>query len=104
MILTVLDILYVQANEAPEAPAIEAPGRQPLTYGQLWRAVSAYAEYLRGMGIHHPDRVAMCLPNGPEMAVAFLGVVCAAACAPLNPEYREREFEFFLEDLQPKAL
>ncbi len=25
-------------------------------------------------------------------------------CAPLNPEYREREFEFFLTDLQPKAI
>jgi acyl-CoA synthetase (AMP-forming)/AMP-acid ligase II len=38
------------------------------------------------------------------MAVAFLAVAFAATCAPLNPDYREKEFEFYLSDLDAKAL
>lgn len=38
------------------------------------------------------EKLAIVLPNGPEMAAAFL--VCANVCttAPLNPAYREEEF------------
>jgi acyl-CoA synthetase (AMP-forming)/AMP-acid ligase II len=38
------------------------------------------------------------------MATAFLSVASAAASAPLNPAYRQDEFEFYLEDLKAKAL
>ncbi|MBA3324673.1 MAG: AMP-binding protein, partial [Rhodobacteraceae bacterium] len=44
------------------------------------------------------------LPNGPEMAAAFLAIAQSAAAAPLNPAYRLDEFIFHLEDLQAKAL
>ena len=46
----------------------------------------------------------MVLPNGPEAASAFISVACAATCAPLNPGYRQEELEFYLEDLNAKAL
>ena len=44
------------------------------------------------------------LPNGPEMAAAFLGVATAATAAPLNPAYRPDEFEFYLADLEARAV
>src|SRR6185503_5770769 len=44
------------------------------------------------------------MPNGPEMASAFLGVACGATSAPLNPAYRATEFDFYLSDLNAKAL
>ncbi len=44
------------------------------------------------------------LPNGPEMASAFLSVAAGATTAPLNPAYTADEFAFYLEDLAPKAL
>jgi len=56
------------------------------------------------MGIDASDRVAIVLPNGPEMATAFASVAQAATTAPLNPAYREEEYEFYLEDLKAKAL
>jgi acyl-CoA synthetase (AMP-forming)/AMP-acid ligase II/acyl carrier protein len=59
---------------------------------------------LRGAGIERQDRVALVLPNGPEMAVAFLGASCAAATAPLNPAYGAEEYAFYLSDLGAKAL
>ena len=38
------------------------------------------------------------------MAAAFLSVAAAATAAPLNPAYRQDEFEFYLGDLNAKAL
>jgi acyl-CoA synthetase (AMP-forming)/AMP-acid ligase II len=38
------------------------------------------------------------------MATAFLSVAAAATSAPLNPAYREDEFEFYMTDLSAKAL
>jgi acyl-CoA synthetase (AMP-forming)/AMP-acid ligase II/acetyltransferase-like isoleucine patch superfamily enzyme/acyl carrier protein len=38
------------------------------------------------------------------MAVGFVSVAAGATCAPLNPAYREGEFEFYLSDLGAKAL
>ena len=59
---------------------------------------------LRAAGIRASDRVAVVLPNGPEMAASFLSVSAACACAPLNPAYRTAEFEFYFDDLRPKAV
>ncbi len=56
------------------------------------------------MGIRPGDRVAVALPNGPEMATAFLAVSTVCACAPLNPAYSLDEFRFSLTDLHIKAL
>ena len=44
------------------------------------------------------------LPNGPEMATAFLSVAAAATTAPLNPAYRADELDFYLSDIGAKAI
>ncbi|HEV3197682.1 MAG TPA: amino acid adenylation domain-containing protein [Bryobacteraceae bacterium] len=87
-----------------DAPAIHAPGRTTLSHSQLAKQVWSIVDRLRAAGVSRADRVAVVLPNGPEMATAFLGVACAAVCAPLNPGYRRSEFTFFFEDLRPKLL
>jgi acyl-CoA synthetase (AMP-forming)/AMP-acid ligase II len=48
--------------------------------------------------------VGIVLPNGPEMATAFLTVAAACCAAPLNPAYKADEFEFYLSDLRPAAI
>ena len=59
---------------------------------------------LRAMGIGRRDRVAVVLPNGPEMAVAILTVAASATCAPLNPAYGAEELDRYFADLRPRAL
>ncbi|HEY9704138.1 MAG TPA: acyl--CoA ligase, partial [Allocoleopsis sp.] len=59
---------------------------------------------LRAKGINRQDRVAVVLPNGIEMAVMFLAVTSVAICAPLNPAYRQQEFDFYLSDINAKAV
>lgn len=87
-----------------DAPAILAEGRPSLSHRQLAGHVWYIGERLRSAGVSRTDRVAVVLPNGPGMAVSFLGVACAAVCAPLNPAYRRSEFTFYFEDLRPKLL
>jgi acyl-CoA synthetase (AMP-forming)/AMP-acid ligase II len=87
-----------------EAVAIAASGAAPLTYAGLRELVGETIASLNGIGIGRGDRVAIVLPNGPEMATAFLAVASAATSAPLNPAYRAEEFEFYMSDLGAKAL
>jgi acyl-CoA synthetase (AMP-forming)/AMP-acid ligase II len=84
--------------------AIAAPGLPTLSRGQLLEQIDATVGALRALGIKPNDRVAIVLPNGPDMAVSFLAVASAATAAPLNPAYREDEFDFYLSDLEAKLL
>jgi acyl-CoA synthetase (AMP-forming)/AMP-acid ligase II/acyl carrier protein len=97
-------LLAVQAERYPHAPAVVFSGGPPLTYGRLHQQVQTIGTRLRGAGIRGDDRVAVVLQNGPGMATAFLGVAAAAACAPLNPAYTASEFDFYLADLDARAV
>jgi acyl-CoA synthetase (AMP-forming)/AMP-acid ligase II len=86
-------------------PALRAPeGRAALTYADLRGLAQRSVAALNAKGIGRGDRVAIVLPNGPEMASVFVTVACGATTAPLNPAYRQEEFEFYIEDLKAKAL
>jgi acyl-CoA synthetase (AMP-forming)/AMP-acid ligase II len=86
------------------AAAIRAPERPSLTYAGLRALVARTVADLNAMGIGADDRVAIVLPNGAEMASSFIAISCAAAVAPLNPAYRQEDFDFSFEDIHPKAL
>jgi oxalate---CoA ligase len=87
-----------------DAPAITAPGAQALTYDGFRRLIAETIASLNDFGIGRNDRVAIVLPNGPEMATAFVAIAACATAAPLNPAYRADEFEFYMSDLKAKAL
>lgn len=93
-----------QARHASDATAITAPGRDAMCYGQLWTSLQDAAAALRAVGIRRGSRVALVLPNGPEMAVAFLAVSSCAVAAPLNPDYRHAEFLTYLSALRIQAV
>ena len=98
---TLKDLLASGRDDAVAIAAHEAP---PLTYAGLRALVERTRATLNDLGIGLGDRVAIVLPNGPEMATAFLCVASAATSAPLNPAYKQDEFEFYLEDIKAKAL
>jgi len=97
-------LLEHHARRIPDAPAILAPKRAPLTYGRLYQHVDEMEGRLRAMGITRNDRVAVVLPNGPEMALAFLTVAASAVCAPMNPAYGAEELDRYFADLHLRAL
>ena len=61
-------------------------------------------ELLEAASVGRTHRVAVVLPNGPSLAVAFLAIAGHAVFAPLNPSYTRAELEFYLDDLDARAL
>ena len=99
------ETLWSALSRPPDGQvALAAPERQPLGFGALRRLIGDTVGLLNALGIGCGGRVAIVLPNGPEMAAAFLAIGAGAATAPLNPAYREDEFDFYLSDLEPRAL
>jgi acyl-CoA synthetase (AMP-forming)/AMP-acid ligase II/thioesterase domain-containing protein/aryl carrier-like protein len=96
--------LEERAQQNPNSLALLALNRAPLTYSRLITHCCGVIADLNHAGISRGDRVAVVLPNGPEMAACMLAVAMGASCAPLNPNYRRSEFEFYLSDLAPRAL
>ena len=91
-------------NGNDDSIAISAPNRTALTFSGLRDHVANTVDTLNALGIGRNDSVAIVLPNGPEMASAFISIAAGATTAPLNPVYHEKEFEFYLTDLNAKLL
>jgi acyl-CoA synthetase (AMP-forming)/AMP-acid ligase II len=98
---TIKDLL---AAHPAAAPSIGAPERPWLDFAGLRSLLDETATSLAAAGIGRGDRVAIVLPNGPEMAACFIAVAASATTAPLNPAYRAEELDFYLADLGAKAL
>ena len=101
---SVWSLLDGSARQYSNRPAILAPGREPLTYLDLAAHVARTARHLRHRGFHTRSRLAVVLPNGPEMATAFAALASCGVCAPLNPAFTRADFEFYLPDLRADAL
>jgi acyl-CoA synthetase (AMP-forming)/AMP-acid ligase II/acyl carrier protein len=101
---TLAALLEQNAGSFGAAVALCSEGTNPCSHRQLYEQVVALVLALNHLGIGRNDRVAIVLPQGPELAMAFLAVAAGATAAPLNPAYTESEFRFYLEDLQARAL
>ena len=88
---TLARLMHDRAVRQPDAPAILAPGRTPLSYAALWQQILCIGDRLREYGPASALRVAVALPEGPDMAVAFLAVAAHAVCVPLNAAAKAAE-------------
>ena len=87
-----------------DATAIAASGAPDLSHRGLHELATRSIAALNAHGLGRGDRIAILLPNGPEMAAAFLAVAAGAETAPLNPAYRADELDFYLADLKVAAV
>ncbi|KAI9664550.1 MAG: hypothetical protein M1821_005996 [Bathelium mastoideum] len=71
-----------------------------VTHSQLSAEVTSFQKKLARLGISPQTAISIALPNSYEFVVAFLAVSWQRAiAAPLNPAYKQAEFEFYIEDL-----
>jgi acyl-CoA synthetase (AMP-forming)/AMP-acid ligase II/acyl carrier protein len=101
---TLLELLEASVKLRGSSPAILAPGRPPLGYDALLRQIERAGEAFAAMGFGRGQRVALALPNGPEMAAATLSAMSWATCAPLNPASDEALCRALLEKMRAAAL
>ena len=101
---TIFGLVETSALRSPKSTAIIDPEQGPMSYEELEDQVRYTVRYLNGCGLFRNDRVALILPNGAEMAAAFLGVSSCTTCAPINPQINAEELRFLLRDLKAEAL
>jgi long-chain acyl-CoA synthetase len=89
-------LLAESATKYPDAHAL-VHGDTTITYAALASDVARFADYLIYGGLQPGDRVGVMLPNTPEFAVVFYGVLHAGGVVvPLNPELHARSVQFYL--------
>lgn len=93
---TLWRVLQTAAKTRPDAAALLAPGRAPLSYSALFEHIVELSAVLVRHGSLPSLRVAVVLPNGPEMASTFLAVTASAVCIPLNPAFGAAELKRLL--------
>jgi amino acid adenylation domain-containing protein len=93
-----------QAQERPQALAIEAGGRR-LTYGELEARSRALAQRLAQAGVRAGDRVAILADRGPELVWSMLAAArLGAAFVVLDSAYPEPRLASYLAIAAPHAV
>jgi long-chain acyl-CoA synthetase len=102
--LTLGGVLAETALKFPGHPAMVFYGKK-ITYGELDRLANRFAHALAGLGVSKGDRVALMLPNIPQMIIAYYGTLRAGAIGvATNPLYHAHELEVQLRDSGASVL
>ncbi|NCG34538.1 MAG: AMP-binding protein [Dehalococcoidales bacterium] len=87
------------------ATAISIPGKFEINYSKLKSLVNETSEQLKSFGTINEKPIVIVLGNNAEFIISFLSVTNTnAVVAPLNPEFTEEEFKFYLEDISPSLV
>ena len=98
------DFIEAHTRKTPDATALVAPGRSAISYATLLDHLTTTGRRLRSLGVNRRDRVALVIPDGPEALTAFLVVSDQATAAPVNPAYRQSEYETYFTTVGVTAL
>ncbi len=102
--LTVASLIAANGAMHARRPALVAQGQAPLTWSELASRVSDNRSELWRRGVIKGQRVAVSLPDGPVMAVAFLSVASTCAAAPLRQTLNAEEARRNLRELRVQHL
>ena len=85
--------------------AISIPDKFNVSYSELKALVSETSEKLNDFGTINEKPIVIVLRNNAEFIISFLGVTNTnSIAAPLNPEFTDEEFKFYLDDIQPSLV
>ncbi|GKV68927.1 long-chain-fatty-acid--CoA ligase [Sporosarcina sp. NCCP-2716] len=98
------DYLTQSAAKFPGKTAMHFLGKD-VSFEEFYSSALKFAGYLRKLGIGKGDRVAIMLPNCPQNAIAYYGILYAGAIVvQTNPLYKEREIAYLMSDSGAKAI
>ena len=101
-----MSTLTTAISSSSSHPAVIIPPLDlTLTYQSLHKLIHSFQCSLASIGIAPGDAVSISFANTLEFIVAFLAVGAQrAVAAPLNPNYKQEEFEFYIDDLRSKLV
>ncbi|MBM3161837.1 MAG: long-chain fatty acid--CoA ligase [Chlorobi bacterium] len=101
---TLVDIVRRTATESRDHPAMFFKGRT-ISYGEVERESNALAESLIQLGVERGDRVALLMPNSPQLVIGELAVwKIGAVAVPLNPLYTKTELAYVLNQCGARTI
>ena len=102
--ITLSQALTRSAEKFPNHTALNYMGKK-ITYRELNEFVNRFARALIDMGVKPEDKIAVCLPNIPQVIISNLAILRIGAVAVQNnPLYTERELEYQLNDSDSKLM
>jgi len=102
--ITMPEILTRTAQRFPDRSALIFMGKK-ITYRKLEGLVNRFARALTGLGVKAGDKVAMLLPNMPQLVIAnYAAMRIGAVPVPCNPLYTERELAHHFNDSDSTVL
>ena len=102
--VTMPEALTRNAKQFSNHTALLYMGKK-IFYPELERLVNRFGRALMDMGVKKGDKVAMLLPNIPQIVIANYATFRIGAVAVMNnPLYTERELEYQLNDSDSKIL
>ncbi len=102
--VTLGGVLSLTTSKFPDHTALLFYGNK-ITYAELDGLAHRFANALLGLGVKKGDRVALMLPNIPQMVIAYYGALrMGAVGVATNPLYHEHELEVQLKDSGAETL
>ncbi|HQG31619.1 MAG TPA: long-chain fatty acid--CoA ligase [Deltaproteobacteria bacterium] len=102
--VTMAEALRRTAKKYPDRIAVIYMGKR-FTYRELENLVNRFTHALVGLGVREKDKVAMLLPNIPQLVIADHAAYRAGAVTSMNnPLYTERELAHQLNDSDATVL
>ena len=102
--ITLSQALMRSAQDFPNHTALNYMGKK-ISYRELNELVNCFARALIDMGVKAEDKIAVCLPNIPQVIISNLAILRIGAVAVQNnPLYTERELEYQLNDSDSKLM
>ncbi|EEB05922.1 acetyl-CoA ligase [Schizosaccharomyces japonicus yFS275] len=92
-------------GESNDLAVVDTYLNAKLSYAEFRIAVMDLQRQLANLGISKGDPINIVIPNGLEFVVAFFATSWQRGlCGPLNANYKQKEFEFYMEDLKSKLV
>jgi benzoate-CoA ligase len=80
-------------------------GDRAVSYRQLAEAVNRFGNAMLALGIRLEERVAILMPDSPELVYAFFGAIKIGAVAiPMNTMLTGKDYEYLLNDSRARVL
>jgi oxalate---CoA ligase len=103
--MATLSTVFSAESDSPAILVPSKPNPQTISYRKLSADIRSFQRKLAALGVGRGNAVSVVLPNSYEFAVSFLAATWQGAiAAPLNPTYKQDEFEFYIDDLSSALI
>jgi acyl-CoA synthetase (AMP-forming)/AMP-acid ligase II/acetyltransferase-like isoleucine patch superfamily enzyme len=101
---SILDFFHKDSSTAAMIrPQTATQNKQVLSHAELHNFIQNEFD-LAQFGLARGNRVAVCLPDGPELGLCLLGVIAHCTCAPANPNLNPEELLHDFKDMRVEAV